>query len=245
MAKRRLDTLLVERGLAASPEQARAAVMAGQVRIGSAAALASKAGFLVEETAELSLAAAAEYASRGGEKLAHALDVYGLDVAGAVAADIGASTGGFTDCLLRRGAGRVYAVDVGRGQLDYRLRRDERVVVMDGTNARLLKSLPEPVDLATIDVSFISLQLVLPAVSRLLKPEGRILVLFKPQFEARRDEVLRKGVIRDPLLHATLIGRFVAWAKDNAYRVHGPVRSPLVGPAGNIEFFFLLKPPPQ
>mgnify|MGYP000188668143 FL=1 len=241
MAKRRLDVLLVERGLAESRERARAQIMAGRVLVADRPV--SKPGTLVEETAAIRLLEMPRYVSRGGEKLEHALRRFRLEVAGKVAVDIGASTGGFTDCLLQHGAARVYAVDVGYGQLHPRLRRDSRVVVMERVNARYLASLPEPVHLATVDVSFISLTKVLPAVARLLAPGGLVLALFKPQFEARRCEVPRRGVVRDPQLHATLIGRFAAWAVGEGYRILGLARSPLPGAEGNLEFFFLLTPP--
>ena len=166
MSKRRLDVLLVDRGLAESREKAQALVMAGQVTVDERPA--PKPGVLVPEDASLAVASGPRFVSRGGEKLEHALEAFGLDVTGLVAADIGASTGGFTDCLLQHGASRVYAIDVGRGQLDYRLRGDPRVVVMEGVNARELEPLPEPVDFVTIDVSFISLRLILPAARRLL-----------------------------------------------------------------------------
>ncbi len=242
MAKRRADALLVERGLAESREKAQAAILAGSVLVGQRPV--AKPGILIDEAAELHLLAPPRYVSRGGEKLEHALRVFGLDVRGLVAADIGASTGGFTDCLLQHGAARVYAVDVGFGQLHYRLRQDPRVVVMERVNVRQLAELPERLDLATVDVSFISLEKVLPAVARLLEPRGCIIALFKPQFQARRQEVERGGVIRDPLLLATLMGRFVAWAVAQRHRLLGLTRSPLLGPAGNQEFFFLLHPPP-
>jgi 23S rRNA (cytidine1920-2'-O)/16S rRNA (cytidine1409-2'-O)-methyltransferase len=239
MGKRRLDLLLLERGLVDSQEKAWAAVMAGSVLVDERQAV--KPATLVDEGANLQLVAGAPYVSRGGEKLEHALDIFNIDVAGAVAADIGASTGGFTDCLLQRGASRVYAIDVGRGQLDLRLRRDPRVAVMEGVNARYLEGLPEPVDLVTVDVAFISLRQVLPAVRRLLRPGGSIVALFKPQFEAVRREVGRGGVIRDPQMHARLIGRFALWCVRNGLRVLGLTASPLLGPAGNREFFFHLR----
>jgi len=242
MGKRRVDSLLVERGLAESREEARAVVLAGGVSIGDRVVV--KPGTFVDEAAELHLLARAPYVSRGGEKLEHALRRFAIDGRGVVAVDVGASTGGFTDCLLQHGARRVYAVDVGYGQLDYRLRQDSRVVPMERLNVRYLRSLPEKVDLATVDVSFISLEKVLPTVARLLKPGGKIVALFKPQFQARRHEVGKRGVIRDPLLHATLIGRFLAWAVEHRFRVLGLTPSPLLGPAGNQEFFFLLLPPP-
>jgi 23S rRNA (cytidine1920-2'-O)/16S rRNA (cytidine1409-2'-O)-methyltransferase len=253
MAKRRLDTLLVDRGLAAGREKAQALVMAGQVRVNGQAA--PKAGTLVDEDTSLEVSASVRYVSRGGEKLEHALDVFGLDMKGLVAADIGASTGGFTDCLLQRGAARVYAVDTGKGQLDYRLRNNARVVVMEGVNARQLETLPEPVDVVAVDVSFISLALVFPT-ARALLDDGRkgewpvaptraprsIVALFKPQFEARKQEVPRGGVIRDPRLHATLIGRFAAWCVANGFRILDMTASPILGADGNREFFFWLRP---
>ncbi len=248
MGKRRLDVLLLERGLVESREKAQAAVMAGAVLVGDSRAV--KPASLVDEDAKLKLAAGPRYVSRGGEKLEHALDAFMIDVAGVAAADIGASTGGFTDCLLQRGASRVYAIDVGKGQLDLRLRDDPRVIVMEGVNARYLEDLPEPIDLVTVDVAFISLRQVLPAVRRLLQPAptgaregaGSIVALFKPQFEATKREVGRGGVIKDPRLHATLIGRFTSWCVKEGLRIRGLTVSPLLGPAGNREFFFYLRP---
>jgi len=252
MAKRRLDTLLVDRGLAPDREKAQALVMAGQVSVGERPA--PKPGTLVDEGAPLRVAERARYVGRGGEKLEHVLDAFGLDVRGLVAVDIGASTGGFTDCLLQGGAGRVYAIDVGKGQLDYRLRTDPRVAVMEGVNARNLEALAEPVDLVTMDVSFISLRAVLPAARRLFEggrrgerpfaptmKSGTIVALFKPQFEARKDEVPRGGVIRDPQLHSIVIGRFVAWCVKNGFRVVDMTSSPILGAEGNREFFFWLR----
>ncbi|HSP54392.1 MAG TPA: TlyA family RNA methyltransferase [Dehalococcoidia bacterium] len=251
MGKQRIDTLLVDRGLAESPEKARALVMAGQVL--AAARPVSKPGTLVEETAALEVARGPRYVSRGGEKLEHALHSFGLDVSGLVCADIGSSTGGFTDCLLQHGASRVYAVDVGKGQLDYGLRQDPRVVVMEGVNARRLEGLPEPVDFVTVDVSFISLRLVLPVVRGLfapLRPGGRlkpaprrdIVVLFKPQFEAPKGKVPRGGVIRDVALQALLIGGFGAWCTGNGFRVLNLVASPILGAEGNREFLIWIRP---
>jgi 23S rRNA (cytidine1920-2'-O)/16S rRNA (cytidine1409-2'-O)-methyltransferase len=240
MSKRRLDVLLVDRGLAESREKAQALVMAGQVTVDQRPA--PKPGVLVPEDAALAVARGPRYVSRGGEKLERALEAFRLDVTGLVAADIGASTGGFTDCLLQHGASRVYAIDVGRGQLDYRLRGDPRVVVMEGVNARELAPLPEPVDIVTIDVSFISLRLILPSAVRVLRPGGTIVALFKPQFEAVKAEVPRGGVIRDMQLHARLIGRFVAWCVANGFRVRDIVASPILGEAGNSEFLFWLAP---
>ena len=257
MSKRRLDALLVERGFADSPEKARALVMAGQVLVGQRPV--SKPGTLIDTALPLHVAEPPRYVSRGGEKLEHALRAFGLDVSGLVAADIGSSAGGFTDCLLQHGASRVYAIDVGKGQLDYRLRQDARVIVMEGVNARLLEALPEPVDIVTLDLSFISLRLVLPAARRLLgsastagerrgdrpvapAPRGAIVALFKPQFEAKKAEVPRGGVITDPSLHAALIGRFAAWCVRGGFRVLDLTASPILGSAGNREFFFWLRP---
>jgi len=237
MAKRRLDTLLVDRGLAPDRKKAQALVMAGAVSVDKRPA--QNAGALVEETAPLRLAERPRYVGRGGEKLERALEKFGLDVRGLVVADIGASTGGFTDCLLQMGGERVYAIDSGKGQLDFRLRNDPRVVVMEGINARTLESLPERVDLVTVDVSFISLRLVLPAVGRFT--EGPIVALLKPQFEAQRDEVPRGGVIRDVQFHAQLIGRFVSWCVKNEFRVLDMTASPIAGADGNREFFFWLR----
>jgi len=240
MGKRRLDVLLLERGLVESREKARAVVMAGAVLVDEQAAI--KPAGLVDEGADLRLVEGPKYVSRGGDKLEHALDTFGIDPAGAVAADIGASTGGFTDCLLQRGATRVYAIDVGKGQLDYRLRVDPRVIVMEGVNARYIEPLPEPVDLIVVDVAFISLRLVLPPALALLRPGSEVVALFKPQFEAQRREVGKGGVIRDPLLHATLIGRFAAWCVREGLRIRGLTASPLLGASGNREFFFRLAP---
>ena len=155
--------------------------------------------------------------------------------------DIGASTGGFTDCLLKRGASRVYAIDVGYGQLDYRLRQDTRVVAMERVNARYPISLPEKVDLATMDLSFISVEKVIPSVAKLLKDGGYLLVLIKPQFEARREEVGKRGVIKQPIVHARVLGRFITWLTEHSFRLGGLVASPILGDAGNKEFFVLLR----
>jgi 23S rRNA (cytidine1920-2'-O)/16S rRNA (cytidine1409-2'-O)-methyltransferase len=243
MARRRIDVLLVERGLVDSREKARAAVLAGSVFVGDRAA--AKPGQLVDEHADLRLAARPRYVGRGGEKLAHALAVFGVDVHGAAALDAGAATGGFTDCLLQAGARRVYAVDVGYGHLDYRLRTDPRVTVMERTNLRFLAALPEPVDVATLDLSFISLTKVLERVRALLRPGGRVVALVKPQFEARRAEVGKGGIVRDPRVHAAAIGRVVGWAVRHGFRVRGLTTSPLRGADGNREFFLLLEKEPE
>jgi 23S rRNA (cytidine1920-2'-O)/16S rRNA (cytidine1409-2'-O)-methyltransferase len=235
--KSRLDTLLVQRGLAESREKAQALILAGAVMVEGK--LVPKAGSLILSDAAIALLASPQYVSRGGEKLAGALQVFCLDVEGLVVVDVGASTGGFTDCLLQNGAARVYAVDVGHGLLDYRLRQDPRVDVREKVNIRYLESLPEEADLATIDVAFISLEKVIPAVANLLKEEALVLALLKPQFQARRDEVGKKGVVRDPQIHAAVIGRLVAWAAAHGLRLLGLTTSPLLGPAGNKEFFLL------
>jgi 23S rRNA (cytidine1920-2'-O)/16S rRNA (cytidine1409-2'-O)-methyltransferase len=196
---------------------------------------------LVDTEADIRILEPPPFVSRGGIKLAHALDQFQLDVAGRVAVDIGASAGGFTDCLLQRGASRVYAVDVGYGQLDHRLRQDQRVVVMERTNARYPISLPEKADLATIDLSFISATKVIPAVAGLLKPDGWLVLLLKPQFEARRGEVGRGGIIKEPALHATVLGRFIAWVVTHGLRLKGLIASPILGASGNREFLLLLR----
>ena len=241
--RRRIDLLLVERGLAASRERAQALLMAGQVYLDGMPV--TKAGALVAPDASLEVRAGLPYVGRGGIKLAHALDTWGLDVSGLVALDVGASTGGFTDCLLQRGARRVYALDVGRGQLDHRLRRDPRVVVMERVNARYPFPLPEAVDLATVDVSFISLRLVLPTVAQHLKPGGHLVALVKPQFEVRREQVGRRGVVGDPRVHAEVLGRMVVWSVENGFRLRGLAPSPILGDAGNREFFLLLQHEPN
>jgi 23S rRNA (cytidine1920-2'-O)/16S rRNA (cytidine1409-2'-O)-methyltransferase len=239
VAKRRIDSLLVEKGLVESRAKAQALIMAGEVRVEGKAAI--KPGTLVAEEAEITILQPPPFVSRGGIKLDYALSQFRLDVSSKVAADIGASTGGFTDCLLQRGASRVYALDVGYGQLDYRLRQDKRVVVMERVNARYPVSLPEKVDLATIDISFISVEKVLPSVAKLLKDDGYLLVLLKPQFEARRKEVGKGGIIKDPLVHARVIGRFIAWAVGQGFRIGGLIASPILGAEGNMEFFVLLR----
>ncbi|OGO06913.1 MAG: hypothetical protein A2Z76_01440 [Chloroflexi bacterium RBG_13_56_8b] len=239
MTKRRIDNLLVERGLAESRAKAQALIMAGEVKVEGKAAI--KPGTLVAEEAAITLLQPPPFVSRGGIKLAFALDQFQLEVSSKVVADIGASTGGFTDCLLTKGASRVYAVDVGYGQLDYRLRQDKRVVVMERVNARYPISLPEKVDLATLDLSFISVEKVIPSVARLLKDDGYLVVLLKPQFEAKRNEVGKGGIVRQPIVHARVIGRFVGWAVEHGFRLGGLVSSPILGASGNMEFFVLLR----
>ncbi|MBI2940804.1 MAG: TlyA family RNA methyltransferase [Chloroflexi bacterium] len=237
--RERLDTLLVERGLAETREKARALVLAGEVTVDGR--VVTRPAALVATDADVAVKAPLPYVSRGGFKLAHALDQFGLDVDGQVVVDVGASTGGFTDVLLQRGAARVYAVDVGYGQLDWRLRQNPRVVVLERTNVRYLESLPELVYGAVIDVSFISLALVLPVALRLLRPDGWIIALIKPQFEAGREEVGKGGVVRDPRVHRAVVERVLGLARDLGLSIHGCVESPIRGPAGNREFLAYLR----
>jgi 23S rRNA (cytidine1920-2'-O)/16S rRNA (cytidine1409-2'-O)-methyltransferase len=234
MRKKRLDVLLVERGLVESRQRAQSLIMAGQVLVDDD--VVDKSGKRVAEDARVTIREGLPYVSRGGIKLEHALDRFEVDVAGKISADVGASTGGFTDCLLQRGARRVYAVDVGYGQLAWPLRQDPRVVVLERTNIRYLESLPETIDLATVDVAFISLELVLPKVMDFLQPKGEIIALIKPQFEAEREQV-GKGVVRDPAVHRAVLEKIAVWAMDNRLQVRGLIPSPLKGPAGNLEFF--------
>jgi 23S rRNA (cytidine1920-2'-O)/16S rRNA (cytidine1409-2'-O)-methyltransferase len=237
----RLDQLLVERGLAESRARAQALVLAGKVRVGEGDAARNdrKPGDLVDSAIDVSVAAPEPYVSRGGHKLAAALDAFEIDPAGFVCLDVGASTGGFTDVLLQRQARRVYALDVGRGQLAESLRHDARVVSMERTNARTLTSasLPEPIELAVIDVSFISLALVLPAVVSTLAapPRGAIVALVKPQFEAGRGRT-DHGVVRDPAVHRDVLERVVAAASGIGAGARAIIASPILGPEGNREF---------
>jgi len=214
--------------------------MAGEVTVAGRAI--TKPGSLVDENAIPEIAEKLPYVSRGGIKLAHALDEFRVDVASLTAMDIGSSTGGFTDCLLQRGARRVYAIDVGYGQLDYKLRQDSRVVVMERVNAHHPFSLPEKVDIATIDLSFISVTKVIPNLTGHLAEPGHIIVLFKPQFEAERKEVPRGGIVKDPQVHARVLGRFIVWATNNRLRLRGLIASPILGAEGNKEFLILLTP---
>ena len=234
---------MVERGMVPGQEQARALIMAGDVRVGDRPL--TKPGLMVAEDVDITLKQRPPFVSRGGIKLAHALDSFGLSVVGFVAADIGASTGGFTDCLLQRGASRVYAIDVGRGQLDQKLRQDPRVIVMEDVNARYPISLPEKVDLATVDVSFISVEKVIPSVATVIKGGGHFIVLLKPQFEAERSEVRRGGLVTDPLVHVRVLGRFITWAIDHGLRLKGLVASPILGASGNREFLVYLRLPDE
>ncbi|MDQ2984409.1 MAG: TlyA family RNA methyltransferase [Actinomycetota bacterium] len=232
--KKRLDVLLVERGLADSRAQAQALVLAGRVRG------FDKAGTQIEESAELELLRPAPYVSRGGEKLAHALEVFGVDPAGADVLDLGASTGGFTDALLQCGARRVIALDVGYGQLHQKLRNDPRVVVLERVNARELEELPFAPSLVTADVSFISIRKVLPPAFRLAAPGWEALVLVKPQFEAGRADVGKGGVVRDPEVHRRVLHDVAGAALGWDAQVLGVADSGLRGPKGNREFFLYL-----
>ena len=216
--------------------------MAGEVSLPSTHGR-PMAGQQLRDDQEIVLRSRSRFVSRGGEKLSHALDQFGVDPTGMTVLDIGASTGGFTDCVLQNGAARVYAVDAGRLQLHSRLVADDRVLSMESTNAREPIKLPSKVDLIVVDVSFISLETVLPSVFVHLRPGSRAIVLFKPQFEARRGEVPKGGVIRDPGLRAKLVGRFVAWLTENRIRIMGLVKSPILGDAGNAEFLLWIEPP--
>ena len=234
VARERLDRLMVDRGLAESRERAQAMIMAGAVAVDGQPA--RRAAMPVGAEAEIAVKERLPYVSRGGLKLAHVLDHFAIDPSGLVIVDVGASTGGFTDCLLQRGAARVYAIDVGYGQLDYRLRQDPRVVSMERTHARELASLPEPVDAAVVDVSFISLRSVLPSVLRWLRPEAWVVALIKPQFEAGRGQVGKGGVVRDPVVHDQVVEQVTDAIGALGKRVVGVTPSPILGPAGNREF---------
>ncbi len=247
MTKVRLDILLVERGLAESRAKAQALIMAGQVRVNGQIAL--KAATAIGPDAALTIDSGPRFVSRGGEKLDAALEAFNVDVQGRVCADVGASTGGFTDCLLQRGAAKVYAIDVGKGILHWKLRNDPRITVMEETNARFVESLPEPISLATIDASFISLKILLPVAKQWLIPSlssplhlgdgrrGEVIALIKPQFEAGRKDVARgDGVIRDPQIHRQVLLDVLTFTQSEGFSVHGLIRSPLLGPKGNAEF---------
>jgi 23S rRNA (cytidine1920-2'-O)/16S rRNA (cytidine1409-2'-O)-methyltransferase len=238
--RRRLDEALVERGLVENRSRAQALIMAADILVNGLPV--TRAGASVRSGDELSVKASPRFVSRGGDKLDHALTAFSIEVGSVIAADFGASTGGFTDCLLQRGAARVYAIDVGYGQLASRLRADPRVVVIERTNVRHLDSLPEPVDLVTIDVSFIGLSLVLPTARNLLTERGRIVALVKPQFEAGRANVGRGGVVRDPGVHRRVLEDHFTTAAELRLGITGLTASPLRGPAGNMEFLAALAP---
>jgi len=255
MPKVRLDMLLVERGLAESRAKAQALIMAGQVRVADQVAL--KPATTVDAKATLTVDSGPRFVSRGGEKLDAALEAFAIDVKGLVCADVGASTGGFTDCLLQRGAAKVYAIDVGKGILHWKLRNDKRVVVMEQTNARYVELLPEQVSLVTVDASFISLKILLPVVRKWFFPpfdesQGRlssfaddesgktkedVIALIKPQFEAGKKDVSRgDGVIRDPEIHKQVLLDVLGFAQQEGFHIRGLIKSPLLGPKGNAEF---------
>jgi 23S rRNA (cytidine1920-2'-O)/16S rRNA (cytidine1409-2'-O)-methyltransferase len=239
--KQRLDVLLVDRGLAPSRERARALILAGQVRVDGQ--IVSKAGTPIAAGASVALAVPDHpYVGRGGVKLAHALDAFGIDPAGRRALDVGASTGGFTDVLLQRGAASVIALDVGHAQLDWRLRTDPRVIVREGVNARALTAddVPHAVDLVTIDVAFISLRHIFPALPPFLSPEADVVALVKPQFEAGREEVGRGGLVTDPAVHDAVIARVTNDAASAGLARAAMTPSPITGATGNREFFLHL-----
>jgi len=237
-SRERLDEAVTRLGLAPTRSKARAMIMAGDVLVNGLPSL--QAGTSVKPADEIALKSKPRFVSRGGEKLDHALEEFDIDVQGFVCADLGASTGGFTDCLLQRGAGKVFAIDVGYGQIDQKLRDDPRVVVEERVNARYLESLPEPIDLVVIDVSFISLSLILPVAAIVLKPNGYCVPLVKPQFEAGRKDVGKGGVVRDSAIHRRVLEQVAGYAEANGFAVAGITTSPIVGPAGNVEFLMKL-----
>jgi 23S rRNA (cytidine1920-2'-O)/16S rRNA (cytidine1409-2'-O)-methyltransferase len=254
MKKVRLDVLLTERGLAETRTKAQALIMAGQVRVDGQVAL--KPATAVDSEATLTVDSGPRFVSRGGEKLDAALEAFQIDLNGLICADVGSSTGGFTDCMLQRGAAKVYAIDVGKGILHWKLRNDPRVVVMEETNARFLETLPEPVSFVTIDASFISLKLLLPVVKGWFGPnppappfpskEGGmggvgVIALLEPQFEAGKRDVARgDGVIRDPELHKKVLLDILSFAQNEGFAIRGLIKSPLLGPKGNAEFLVWL-----
>ena len=233
----RLDVLITKSGLAESRQRAQALILAGKVRV--AGETIRKPDRSVSEDADISVETTPEYASRGALKLAPALDDFKVDPSGRICADVGASTGGFTDVLLRRGAARVYAIDVGRGLLHWRLRQDTRVVVIERLNVRDLESFPEPVSLIVIDVSFIGLEKVLPALRR-AAPEAEVVALFKPQFQVGRDEVGKGGIVRDQITIEASVMRFREWCAENGYEVRGESPAAITGAEGNQEIFLHL-----
>jgi 23S rRNA (cytidine1920-2'-O)/16S rRNA (cytidine1409-2'-O)-methyltransferase len=238
----RLDQLLVERGLVDSRERGRRLIMAGEVLVDDQ--VADKPGMPIAADADIRIKEQLPFVSRGGFKLAAALDRFPIPIARSICADVGASTGGFTDCLLQHDASKVYAIDVGYGQLAWKLQSDPRVVVLDRTNARYLETLPESIDVCTIDAAFISLRLILPAVLKWLKPDAHIVALIKPQFEAGRDRVGKGGVVRDPIVHADVLKSILTFGREINLAPIDLIRSPIEGPAGNIEFLVWLRNAP-
>ncbi|MCL4247676.1 MAG: TlyA family RNA methyltransferase [Anaerolineae bacterium] len=239
MAKQRLDILVHERGLAPSREKARAMIMAGEIRVDGERV--DKPGTPVRADAAIEAISKPRFVSRGGDKLAAALDAFPIVIEEKIAADIGASTGGFTDCLIQHGAARVYALDVGYGQIALSLRDNPRVIVMERTNARYVEQLAEPLDIAVIDASFISLRLLLPVIKHWLKPQADVIPLIKPQFEAGPQDVGKGGVVRDPAVHRRVLREVLTAAQEIGFSVGGLIISPLKGPAGNVEFLAWLR----
>ncbi|MEM7112340.1 MAG: TlyA family RNA methyltransferase [Chloroflexota bacterium] len=237
--KERLDKLLVARELAPTRSKAQGLIMAGEVLVNGERV--DKAGTAVSLDATIELKNRLPYVGRGAYKLAGALESFDIGVNGRLCADVGACTGGFTDVMLQQGATKVYAIDVGSQQLHWKLRQDERVVVMERTNARYLESLPEFVHFAAIDVSFISLKLILPAVQKWLTPEANIVALIKPQFEAGPEKVGKGGIVRKTAVHQQVLQETLYWAQNNGFSIHGLIRSPIAGSNGNIEFLTWLK----
>ncbi len=232
--KQRIDVLMFERGLAPSREKARAMIMAGEVLVDGQPV--PKPGASVDVDVNIVVKNRPRFVSRGGDKLAWALEAFKMDVSGRICADVGASTGGFTDCLLQNGAARIYAIDVGYGQIDYTLRQDKRVIVIERTNARYLEVLAEPVNFVTVDASFISLKILLPTIKKWLQSSSELVLLIKPQFEAGREEVGKGGVVRDSKTHKRVLIDVLTAIKQLGFDIRGLTTSPIKGPAGNTEF---------
>ncbi|MBM3125794.1 MAG: TlyA family RNA methyltransferase [Chloroflexi bacterium] len=240
MQRIRLDHLLVERGFADSRSKAQALIMAGQVRVEGQVIL--KPATAVHLDCSITVDSGPRFVSRGGDKLQAALERFSIDVRYRICADVGASTGGFTDCLLQHGAAKVYAIDVGKGILHWKLRNDTRVIVMEETNARSVERLPEPISLGSVDASFISLKILLPVMRNWLAKDADVISLIKPQFEAGRRQVSRgDGVIRDPHIHRQVLMEILAFSQQAGYSLHGLIQSPILGPKGNAEFLLWLR----
>jgi len=237
--KERLDVLVVQRELAPSRNKASAMIMAAEVFVDGQ--VADKPGMRVSLEADITLKSKPRYVGRGGIKLEAALLAFDINIQGTICADVGASTGGFTDCLLQHNAARVYAIDVARGIIDYRLRTDSRVIILENTNARYLEQLPEPVNLVVGDVSFISLRLILPAIQRWLSPVADIITLVKPQFEAGKADVGKGGIVRDPSVRKRVLEEITQFAEESNYQVVDLIRSPITGQKGNVEYLMWLK----
>lgn len=232
--KKRLDILLTELKLAPSREMARRFIQAGEVRVNGQ--ISDKPGMKIDVASNITVDAAPRFVSRGGEKLAGAFEQFNLNVADAICADVGASTGGFTDCLLQEGAAKIYAIDVGYGQIAQKLRDDERVIVMERTNARYVETLDDPIDFICVDASFISLKILLPVIKNWLQPTAQLVVLIKPQFEAGRKDVGKGGVVKDRAVHRRVLADILGAAIEMGYSVRGVALSPITGPKGNVEF---------